>query len=170
MTPARIDYPGSPDEWLMHAASDLEYGRKGQSVPLVLPVHVCFHAQQAAEKAMKAVLRAAEFDFPPIHDLWLIANLLTEAGARLPDDLQEACKLTPFAAMTRYPSDWDPIEPHEVEEALDIAGRVLAWAKEEVQQRSSVHQPEGTAPISGAPDLKLKNIEGYSSQQGEPAS
>ena len=43
-----------PDAWIKHAESDLAYARakpKG-----VLPEHRCWHAQQAAEKALKSVL------------------------------------------------------------------------------------------------------------------
>ena len=44
--------PGSPDDWLRHARSDLALARsrKGRDV---LYEHLCFHAQQAAEKAIK---------------------------------------------------------------------------------------------------------------------
>lgn len=44
---------GSPDDWLEHAASDLKVARLAHEE--ILSEHVCFHAQQAAEKAIKAV-------------------------------------------------------------------------------------------------------------------
>jgi HEPN domain-containing protein len=47
--------PGSPEEWLRYAQSDLKLA----SITLpsgVLLEALCFHAQQAAEKAIKAVL------------------------------------------------------------------------------------------------------------------
>jgi hypothetical protein len=44
--------PGSPQEWLEHARSDLKYARLGESDPDVLPNQAAFHAQQAAEKAL----------------------------------------------------------------------------------------------------------------------
>lgn len=47
--------PGSPQEWLRYAASDLELARM-VGVPQVMIESLCYHAQQCAEKAMKAVL------------------------------------------------------------------------------------------------------------------
>ena len=46
---------GSAQEWLLFARSDLGVARSGKS-PGVLLETLCFHAQQAAEKAIKAVL------------------------------------------------------------------------------------------------------------------
>ena len=48
--------PGSPREWIEHARSDLALARLGRDAQDVLPAQVCFHAQQAVEKALKAVL------------------------------------------------------------------------------------------------------------------
>ena len=42
--------PGSPQEWLDHAISDLALARLGLEANEVLPEQVCFHAQQAVEK------------------------------------------------------------------------------------------------------------------------
>jgi HEPN domain-containing protein len=60
--------PGSPEERLAHAESDLNLARLGKNRDDVLPEQVCFHAQQAAEKALKAVLRHRKIEFPLIHD------------------------------------------------------------------------------------------------------
>jgi HEPN domain-containing protein len=46
---------GSFQDWLVYARSDLELARRGKS-PAILLETLCFHAQQAAEKALKAVL------------------------------------------------------------------------------------------------------------------
>ena len=45
---------GSPQDWLRHARSDLALSRMPKT-RAVLYQHLCFHAQQAAEKALKAV-------------------------------------------------------------------------------------------------------------------
>ena len=53
MTPAgRRPPPGSPEDWLAHAKSDLNLARLGKDRQEILPEQVCFHAQQAAEKAL----------------------------------------------------------------------------------------------------------------------
>lgn len=54
--PPERQMPGSPDDWLRRARSDLALAK----VPLpegALYEDLCFHAQQAAEKAIKAVYR-----------------------------------------------------------------------------------------------------------------
>lgn len=47
--------PGSPESWLVYANSDLALA-KSAAGPGILLESLCFHAQQAAEKAIKAVL------------------------------------------------------------------------------------------------------------------
>jgi HEPN domain-containing protein len=46
---------GSPGDWLRHARSDLALARTTPTPEIMLEA-LCFHAQQAAEKAIKAVL------------------------------------------------------------------------------------------------------------------
>src|SRR6266571_2005457 len=47
--------PGSPEDWLRHARSDLALAQQ-RSAPEILLTTLCFHTQQAAEKGIKAVL------------------------------------------------------------------------------------------------------------------
>jgi len=61
-----------------------------------------FNAQQAVEKALKAVLAGRGEDFPFTHDIALLIELCEEQGFQLPDDLREADRLTPYAAALRY--------------------------------------------------------------------
>ncbi len=65
--------PDDPREWLNRACSDLNLARS--RIPDVLLDDLCFHAQQAAEKAIKAVLIQRNVEFPYVHDL---AQLLAE--------------------------------------------------------------------------------------------
>ena len=44
---------GSPQDWLIHAESDLQLAATGK-LPKVLYETLCFHAQQAVEKAVKS--------------------------------------------------------------------------------------------------------------------
>jgi len=64
---------------------------------------ICFHAEQCAEKYLKAWLVEHEVDFPKTHDLEVLARLclptLAEAD-RLMDGLR---LLTSFAVEIRYP-------------------------------------------------------------------
>ena len=49
---------GSPEDWIVHAKSDLTFAVLAQEnrTADILSSQICFHAQQAAEKALKAVL------------------------------------------------------------------------------------------------------------------
>ncbi len=58
---------------------------------------VGFHAQQAAEKALKAVLAASGDDFPWTHDLRHLMDRLQTAGTPLPASLREVRVLIPWA-------------------------------------------------------------------------
>lgn len=121
---------GSPEQWLAYAESDLRLAQLAAGDPLVLPELVCFHAQQAAEKALKAVLRFKQLDFPWTHDLEELLRLVEEAGVALPEAVREAGFLSVYAVGARYPGYWDRIDQQEVDEALREAERVLQWAKE----------------------------------------
>lgn len=75
---------GSPEEWLAHAESDLNLARLGKDRDDVLPEQVCFHTQQAAEKALKAVLLHRKIEFPFIHDIEALLEIMTQSGLLVP--------------------------------------------------------------------------------------
>ncbi len=62
----------------------------------------CFHAQQAVEKALKAVLTIKHIDFRRTHDLEELANLLADIGIASPFTPREFRRLNPFAVEFRY--------------------------------------------------------------------
>jgi len=123
---------GDAREWLAHAAGDLHYARLGQKDPDVLRNLVVFHAQQAIEKALKATLVEHKIEFPRTHDLAQLVEITEGAGIAWPADLNQVVEFTPFATQGRYPGFDDPIADLEVQEAIAMADKVLAWAKQEV--------------------------------------
>lgn len=100
--------PGSPQEWLRHAYSDLELAR-AISHPRVLLEGLCFHTQQAAEKALKSVLIAQNTPFPRTHNIRTLLDLLPE-DMEAPNDVQRAVRLTAYAVSSRYPGITEPID------------------------------------------------------------
>ena len=66
--------PDDPREWLHRARSDLVLAQAES--PSVYLEDLCFHAQQAAEKAIKALLIQRGVDFPYVHDLARLLDLL----------------------------------------------------------------------------------------------
>ncbi len=126
---------GSSFDWLRHARSDLALAR-AKKTRTVLYAHLCFHAEQAAEKAIKAVLVRHGIDFPRTHDLSYLLDLL-------PDDLREPVSLvdlpvlTKYAVQQRYPGEAVPITKRRYLRAVELAERAVAWAQRLVRSRAS---------------------------------
>lgn len=61
-----------------------------------------FHAQQAAEKCLKAMLSELDVRFTRTHNLRLLMDLLADAGHSLPPSLADLDHLTPYGTLFRY--------------------------------------------------------------------
>jgi len=61
-----------------------------------------FHAQQAVEKALKAVLASKGVSYRWRHDIVELLDLLKENGVTVPAEIEEARRLNPFAVELRY--------------------------------------------------------------------
>ncbi len=121
---------GTPQDWLMHAESDLNLARVIRERADVLPEQACFHAQQAAEKALKAVLLFNGIDFPLIHDIEELLELAKQNKMVPPQEVSDASALTPYAVEARYPGHVEQVTPSDVDEAIHLAESVLRWASE----------------------------------------
>ena len=128
MNPPPKEPQGTPREWLAYAESDLKLAGVAKERRDILPELACFHAQQAAEKALKAVLLSKQIEFPFSHDLKALVGLLEKNDIPFPPEIREAVLLSSYAAEARYPGPIDEITPSEVDEALRIAESVLTWA------------------------------------------
>lgn len=126
----RLRDAGDPVEWLRHARSNLARCRGDRRLPEVLFEDLCFDAQQAAEKGIKAVLVLRGKRFPKTHDLSELLELVTVSGLEVPPDVREAKRLTPYAVAGRYPGVSEDASEEDYQEALEIATRVLAWAEQ----------------------------------------
>lgn len=93
---------------------------------------LCFHAQQAAEKALKAVYRHYGYIFRRTHDLDELVSGLRLKGVQIPATLEEATGLSNFAWEARYPGLYEPVSEEEFREAFQLARSVVAWAEKEM--------------------------------------
>ena len=125
--------PESPQAWLERARSDLALARAALRLPDVLLEDACFHAQQCAEKALKALLVQRAIPFPRTHVVETLLDLLEASGVTVPADVDEALVLTQYAVQTRYPGDWESVTSEEARFALEVANRVLAWVERQVE-------------------------------------
>ncbi|HYA26679.1 MAG TPA: HEPN domain-containing protein [Thermodesulfovibrionales bacterium] len=120
---------------MAHALSDLNLARLGQEQEEILHEQICFHAQQAVEKALKAVLLFKKVDFPLTHDLDELLDIAEKAGITLPPDMMDVGLLTPYAVETRYPGYWEEITEQDVDDAIKLARKTLMWASESISKR-----------------------------------
>jgi len=84
------------------AAQDLAVLRKLIGDPVISDETLGFHAQQAAEKMIKALLALEGHEYPRTHDLGLLLDLLSSLDVRIPEALLTVEILTPFATVFRY--------------------------------------------------------------------
>lgn len=119
-----------PREWLNRARSSLVKAQEGSNLPGVYLEDLCFDAQQAAEKAIKAVLIRMGVHFPYVHDLARLLTLVEQAGQSIPEKVKSATALSDYAAGTRYPRPSEPVSCEEYKEAVSIAAEVVRWAQE----------------------------------------
>lgn len=102
---------------------------------------VCFHAQQGAEKYIKAVLTARQIEFPRTHDLLELAWLLPEEiGLRA--EIVSLSELNRYAVEARYPGEWDPIAREDANEALSTARRVRGVLRSHLPPELLLAHPE----------------------------
>lgn len=95
-----------------------------------------FHCQQAAEKLMKALLSACGVRYRKTHDIGGLMDLLTEAGAALPEELQDIDFLTPFGTIYRY-EDFAPPVALDRSHARAQLRRLRRWVEDRLGGESS---------------------------------
>ena len=119
-----------PHEWLHRARSNLACAKT--PVPDADLEDLCFDAQQAAEKAIKAIFVHRGERFPFTHDLDGLLTLLGQIGLKIPKYLWDADELSPFAVEMRYPGRAAPVTPRQYRRAVRIATAVLRWAERKI--------------------------------------
>lgn len=121
--------PTNPRVWLLRARGNLTLAEKGGRLKGILFEDLCFNAQQAAEKPLKAVCLAKELDFPKTHSLVHLMDMLEEGGVEIPKQVRDADILSQYAVQSRYPSVVEEITRGEYREALKLAAGVVFWAE-----------------------------------------
>ena len=120
------------EDWLQRAESNLEIARRARGEKVLLE-DLCFEAQQAAEKALKALLIYLSGDYPMVHAFTLILERL-EQHVAVPEPIREVVELSDYAVQMRYPGDYYPVSEDEYERALELAARVLQWVRSQIGQ------------------------------------
>ncbi|MHB8189970.1 MAG: HEPN domain-containing protein [Ferrimicrobium sp.] len=139
MNPLRSSKPEDADKFLESAKEDLWYANLGKDEHW----HgAAFHAQQVAEKALKALLITQGEGFPKTHDLVELVDRLPPEAASLFDRIALS-ELSPWAIQGRYPADMPSITKDVMERLLLTAKTTMDTAAELVRsavvQRKQVH-------------------------------
>ena len=111
---------------------------KARYAPEVSEIYLedlCFDAQQAAEKAIKALLIHLNTPFPYVHDLALLLSVVERRGQEVPRAIRQAARLTRYAVVTRYPGMSEPVTQEEYEAAVSTAAEVVGWVDEIIHQQ-----------------------------------
>lgn len=120
--------PEAPQEWLRRARSNLARAKAANIGDDVLLEDLCFDAQQACEKALKAVLVLKGRTVPRTHSIGELIGEVVACGIAVPVDVTEAAVLTDYAVSARYPGPAEAVSPADHVEAVRLADAVVAWA------------------------------------------
>ena len=119
-------------EWIRYARMDYDAAMHLRSFhPMPIEI-ICYHCQQAAEKALKAVLIYHGKEVPYIHDTLRLWKLATALETTLSSLRPQASYLRRFASVARYPNELE-LNENDMQQALDDA-RVIVEAVEALCQ------------------------------------
>jgi HEPN domain-containing protein len=89
-----------------------------------------FHAQQAIEKALKAVLASRSIEYARTHNLDVLCKLIEANGLPVPPDAASLGRLTPYGAFLRYDETGEALESTlDQAWAETLVKQTLLWAK-----------------------------------------
>lgn len=110
--------------WLARARQDLRAAAVDLEAEPPLLGDAAFHCQQAVEKALKSLLALHGRPFRKTHDIGELAVACLEHEPSLEPLLRRSAPFTEYAWRFRYPGELFEPERGEVEDALEVAGRV----------------------------------------------
>jgi len=110
--------------WVYHAEEDLRLAQHGLKLKSSCPYKlIAYHAQQCAEKYLKAFLVYHKIDFPYTHNIARLLELCDEK-ADWTEKIKDAEELSPFAITTRYPGEYEEVTKENAKRAIKIAKSV----------------------------------------------
>ena len=146
---------GTPREelvrnWLVKALHDLATARKAASEPDPYLDTAIYHCQQAAEKAIKALLVQNDLRFEKTHDLEILIARATPVAPGLSQLLDQADRLTPYAVAYRYPGEQLVPSGEEFAAALSAAEEIFGVIESLLSPESP--SENGDTEAGGNPD------------------
>lgn len=109
-------------QWLKYAATDLRLSQTSIDFSAEFKAIAAFHAQQCAEKAIKAYLTHHKVRFPKSHDIEALVEFVKQVDAPLAKKLEKCKALTIYAVTYRYPdAERKPLTLAKVRAAIKLA-------------------------------------------------
>ncbi len=121
--------PESVAMWIEHAMFDLRTIDVLLDAEPVLWATACFHAQQAAEKFLKALLVARSIRPPRTHELSGLYDAVCAAGYNLPAVRADCALLEPYVVSSRYPGVTPIPDEAAGRRAVDAVRRIVDAAR-----------------------------------------
>jgi HEPN domain-containing protein len=119
MTAISIELVKKARKWVSHAEQDLRLAKHGLTISSSCPYRlIAYHAQQCAEKYLKAYLVFKQLDFPYTHN---IRSLMQLCVGDWIVEISDADELTPYAVTTRYPGIDDRVTRKDAIYAVELA-------------------------------------------------
>lgn len=121
-------------QWLDMADMDLGVAKHLMENYYPKPLEIiCYHCQQAAEKAIKALVvsRGTQGGLPKIHDLSFLLNQVKNLVKIEEKYYDYADMLTPYGVSVRYPNELF-LEERHAKEAIRYAEEIVKWVYSEL--------------------------------------
>jgi HEPN domain-containing protein len=127
--------------WLRYAREDLEAAEHVPDDPSMAPRHGCLLAQQAAEKALKAVLIFLQLDYPYRHDLDALRNSIP-VGWEIKTGYPYLSDLSGWVVEARYPGDWPDATVADARLAAEQARSVYECVQRDLARHGLPLRPQ----------------------------
>jgi HEPN domain-containing protein len=108
-------------KWLRKASHDLVTARQTLLLEDCPTDTISFHAQQAIEKSLKAILTFLNIEFPRTHDLVLLMNLLSNTEYNFESFKRDFAEISGYSVSTRYPDDFFEPSRDDAEYAFQVS-------------------------------------------------
>jgi len=105
-----------------------------------------FHAQQAAEKFIKAFLVRHQIAFPKTHNIAILRQLVVQRDQAVAERLASADALTPYGVEFRYPGDLPPLSHDQGMWLLQLAEETRDLILACLQPYLDAGRPSGEEP------------------------
>ena len=111
-------------KWIAKAEEDFDLARYLLETRKSFLNAIGFHAQQAAEKYLKAYLVFVQVDFPKTHSIERLLTIVAASNSELAGSLDGAVALTDYGVEVRYPGELPALSLEQAQHAVKLAGAV----------------------------------------------